>query len=90
MLGSVLVELDVDLAGAEDDAVDLVRGSDVVGLVGGVRDDPLEVGVAGEVGEGGAGEGVAEQGFGEEEDECWWRGLVVVFVKRRGVGVYVF
>ena len=41
---------------------------------GGGGDDPLDVGVAGEVRERGAGEGVAEKGFGEEEDERWWKG----------------
>ena len=40
------------------------------GGVFGVFDYPLEVGVACEVFDGGAGDGVTEEGFGEEEDEC--------------------
>lgn len=52
MLGAVFVQGDVDLAGAEDHAVDLVVGQDGVVVVGGVRDDPLEVRLAGEVFDG--------------------------------------
>ena len=59
VLGAVFVEGDVDLAAAEDYAVDFFGWGDVVGLVGGVSDDPLEVGFAGEVFDGRAGEGVA-------------------------------
>ena len=69
--GAVLVEGGVDLAGAHDDAVDFVVGFDVAGLVSWVGDDPLEVGVACEVGDGRSGEGMAEERFGEEEDESW-------------------
>lgn len=66
VFGAVLVQGDVDLAGAEDDAVDLVRGEDGVVFVGRVGDDPLEVRLAGEVFDGGARERMAEEGFGEE------------------------
>lgn len=82
LVGPVLVQRDVGLARADDDAGDFVGGVDVVGGVRGVRDDPLEVGVAGEVGEGGAGEGVAEEGFGEENR----KGLGKVSVRRRSRG----
>ena len=58
----------VDLASAEDDAGDLFVGQDVVGGMCGIVYYPLEVRLAGEVGNGGAGERVAEEGFGEEED----------------------
>lgn len=68
MLGAVFVQGDVDLAGAEDYAVDLVVGEDGFVIVGGIGDDPLEVGVASEVFDGGASEGVAQERFGEEED----------------------
>ena len=59
MFGAVFVEGDVDLAGAEDDAVDFFWWGDVAGLVGWVGDDPLEVGVAGEVFDWRAGERMA-------------------------------
>ena len=39
----MFVERRVDLAGAEDHAVDLVVRFDVTGLVGWVGDDPLKV-----------------------------------------------
>ena len=68
MLGAVLVEGGVDLARAEDDAVDLVRGKDGRVFVGGVGDDPLEVRLTSEVFDGGTRERVAEEGFREEED----------------------
>ncbi len=67
--GAVFVEGGVDLAGAEDDAVDFLVGLDGGVGVGGVGDDPFEVGLAREVFDGGTGEGVAEEGFGEEENE---------------------
>lgn len=61
MLGAVFVEGDVDLAGAEDYAVDLVMGKDGIVVVSGVGDDPLELRFAGEVFYGGACERVAEE-----------------------------
>lgn len=69
LVGPVLVQRGVDLARADYDAGDVLGGVDFAGGVGGVRDDPLEVRVAGEVGEVGAGDGVAEEGFGEEDYE---------------------
>lgn len=52
MLGAVFVEGDVDLAGAEDYAVDLVMGQDGIVVVGWVGDDPLELRFASEVFDG--------------------------------------
>lgn len=69
MCGAVFVQGCVDLAAAEDDAVDFVVWCDRVVCVRWVGDDPLEVGFAREVGQRRAGERVAEEGFGEEEDE---------------------
>lgn len=65
--GAVLVQRRVDLAGAEDHAVDFLGRRDR-GPVLRVRDDPAEVRVFGEVFNVGACERVAEEGFGEEED----------------------
>lgn len=67
----MFVESCVCLAGAENDAVAFFLGFDVARLVGGVGDDPLEVGIAGEIFDGRASEGVAEERFGEEEDKSW-------------------
>ena len=69
LLGAVLVERGVDLAGTQDDAVDLLGRLDGTLVVGGIRDDPLEVGFAGEVLDVGAGDRVAEQRLREEDDE---------------------
>ena len=70
VVGAVLVEGGVDLAGAEDDAVDLLGGLDAAGGVLGVRDDPLEGGAGvGKVLDVGAGDWVAKEGLGEEDDE---------------------
>ena len=85
VLCAVFVQGDVDLAGAEDYAIDFIVGEDGIVIVGGVRDDPLEVGLASEVFDGGAGERVAQKGFGEEEDE----GLMIsvsAWVKTEGEG----
>ena len=68
MLGAVFVEGDVDLAGAEDYAVDLVVGEDRIVVVSGVGDDPLEVRFAGEVVDGGTCKGMAKEGFREEQN----------------------
>lgn len=61
----------VDLACAEDHAVDFFRGVDGAALVRGIPDQPLEVRVAGELLDVGARERVAEEVFAEEEDESW-------------------
>lgn len=55
LLGAVLVQSGVHLSGAEDDAVDLIVGLDLAGLVGGVGDDPVELRVTGELVNVGAG-----------------------------------
>ena len=68
--GAVLVQGCVDLAGAEDHALDLVGRADGAIVVGGVGDYPLEVRLPSEFIEVGAGKGVAEKRFAEEEDEC--------------------
>ena len=69
----MFVEGGVDLAGAEDDAVDFIVGFDGIISMGGVGDNPFEVGVAGKIFNGGAGKGVSQEEFGEEEDESWER-----------------
>lgn len=66
---AVLDEGGVDLAGAHDHAFDLVVGFDVASFVRRVGNDPLEVGVAGHVFDVGAGERMAEEGFGEEDNQ---------------------
>jgi hypothetical protein len=43
VLGTVFVQSDVDLACAEDHAINFFRRRDVVGFVSRVRDDPLEM-----------------------------------------------
>ena len=66
----VFSESHVDLACADDYAGDVLRWVDIAGGVFGVRDDPLEVRFAGEIVERRAGEGVAEERFREEDNEC--------------------
>lgn len=85
MLGAVFVEGDVDLAGAEDYAVDLVMREDGIVVMSGVGYDPLEVRLAGEVFDGGACERVAEEGFGEEEDQSW-RGVISSLARGGNLG----
>lgn len=64
------------MAGAEDDALDFFGLLDCVVFVGGVGDQGAEGGVGTDkVLDVGAGEGVAEEGLGEEDDE----GCVVLF-----------
>ena len=89
VLGAMFVEGDVDLAGAEDDAVDFFWRGDFVGFVGGVGDDPLKVGLAGEVFNGGASERVAEEGFREEENQCCFMTSVQGLFGDRGARTYV-
>ena len=57
----IFAERNVDLARTDDYAGDVFGFVDIAGCVFGVGDDPLEVRLAGEVVEGGAGEGVTEE-----------------------------
>ena len=69
---TVLEEGGEDLAGTEDDALDLLRLVDLEGGVlgvGRVLDDPLEVALTSEVLDVGAGERVTEKSLGEEGDQ---------------------
>jgi hypothetical protein len=68
LVGAVLVESGVDLACAEDDTLDFVGFGNAVAVLG-VGDNPLELGLAGEFLDIRAGNGVTEQGLGEEDDE---------------------
>ena len=63
MLGAVFVEGGVNLAAAEDHAVDLIVGEDGVVFVSGIWDYPLEVRLASEVFNGRARERMTEEGF---------------------------
>jgi hypothetical protein len=66
---AVLSQGGVDLSGAQDDALDVLRSFDS-GAVALVGDDPLEVGVLGrQFLDVRAGKGVTQQRLGEEEDE---------------------
>ena len=77
VLGAMLNQRGVDLAGAENDAVDLFGGRDLAGLMCRVRDDPLEVGVTGKVLNVRAGNGVAQERLREEDDEGYREMLVI-------------
>lgn len=67
---AVLVQGSVDLTRAEDDTVDLLGALDGAGLVLRVGKKGAEASLrAGEVLDAGAGDGVAEEGLGEEDDE---------------------
>lgn len=68
------------MAGAYYYALDVFVVVDGGGAVFWVGDYPLEVRVAGEVFEGGAAEGVAEEGFGEEDYQGWVGLLVLGYV----------
>lgn len=68
LVEAVLVQRGVDLASTQDHALDVLGlggGSAVLGL----RDDGTELGVANELIDRRAGERVAEEGLGEEDDE---------------------
>lgn len=69
VVSTVLVQGSPDLASAQDDALDLLGLLDGAGLVLRVGDNPLEVRLAGELVQVGAGERVTEQRLGEEDDE---------------------
>lgn len=71
VLGAVLVQRGVHLAGTENDAVNLLVGLDGAGLVGGIRDDPVELGITRELLDVGAGDGVTQERLREEDDESY-------------------
>jgi hypothetical protein len=71
LFGAVFLERNVHLAGTEDYALDLVVGIELAVFVTRIRDDPLEVGVAGELAERGAGEWVTKKSFTEEENQSY-------------------
>ena len=66
---AVLEESGIDLTGAENDTLNLLRGLDLTSLVSRVLKDPAEVSVVSELLDVGASDGVAEEGLGEEDDE---------------------
>ena len=68
---AVLVQGGPDLARAEDHALNLVRRRDGAGLVLRVRDDPLELRVFGKLANRRAGERMAQEGLGKEDNEGW-------------------
>lgn len=68
LVGAVLVQRSVDLAGTEHDAVDRFGVIDGVAVFW-VGDDPLELRVSSKLLNGGTCQGVAEKRLGEEEDE---------------------
>ena len=65
---TVLGEGSVDLARAQDNTLDLLRGLDG-GTVSGIGDDPLEVRVTSEGIQIGAGNRVTQEGLGEEDNQ---------------------
>jgi len=66
---AVLAQSSVDLSGAQDDALDLLRSVDGLSGVSLIRDDPLEVGLAVQGLNVRAGKGVTQQRLGEEDDQ---------------------
>jgi len=68
VIGPVLVQCDVYLAGTEDDAVDILWISDGIAMFW-VRDDPSEMGIAGELFNGGATKWMSKKRLREEEDK---------------------
>lgn len=68
LVGTVLVERGVDLAGTQDDAVDRLGVVDAVAVLW-VGDDPLELRVSSELLNRGTGQRVAEKRLGEEQNE---------------------
>ena len=59
-----------DLAGTDNDTLAFRWGSNSTSFVFRIAKDPVEVGFAGEFRKVGASKRMAEEGFGEEEDEC--------------------
>jgi hypothetical protein len=68
LIGTVLVESSINLSSAKDDTVNLVGVVDGVTVLW-VRDDPLELGITSELLDRRAGERMAEERLGEEEDQ---------------------
>lgn len=68
LIGTVLVESSINLSSAKDDTVDLVGVIDGVTVLW-VRDDPLELGITSELLDRRAGERMAEERLGEEENQ---------------------
>lgn len=66
---AVLLQCGVDLAGTQDHALDVLWLGDGDAVLD-IRDDPAELGLVGELVNGGAREWVTEEGLGEEDDEC--------------------
>ena len=68
IVGTVLVQRGIDLTGTEDDAVDLLWIIDSVTVLW-VRDNPLELGVSGELFYRRAGKRVTKKRLREEDNE---------------------
>jgi hypothetical protein len=68
LIGTVLVESSINLSSAKDDTVNLVGVVDGVTVLW-VRDDPLELGITSELLDRRAGERMAEERLGEEENQ---------------------
>jgi len=68
VVGAMLVQCDVYLASAKNDAVDLLRVSNGIAVFW-VRDDPSEMSVAGELFNRGATEWMSKKRLREEEDQ---------------------
>jgi hypothetical protein len=70
LLGTMLDQRRVHLSGTQDHSLD-VGGLGDRGAVLGVRNDPAELRLAGELLDGGTGDWVAEKRLGEEDDKCY-------------------
>lgn len=69
VLGAVLMQRRIDLARAENDTLNLLGGLDVTGLVGGVGNDPSELGVTDKLLDVRASKRMTEERLGEEDDK---------------------
>lgn len=73
VVGAVLVQRGVNLAGANDDSINFLTCLDVTTLMRWILDDPLELRIANKVLNVGASKGVTQKGLGEEDDQgCDW------------------
>lgn len=68
IVGTVLVQRGIDLTGTEDDAIDLLWIIDSVTVLW-IRDNPLELGVSGELFYRRAGKRVTKKRLREEDNE---------------------